>query len=165
MANVAKKVSWSGRDPRDDDDEDGNGDGPAGESTPLLNGTGHGARQVGPGGAPGGSPGLCGRGPGPGPEPSGGCQHRGEPRPGPEVPGLGLRVGRSHPHPPPPGYRELGSPGGVPGVSPPVWTPQCEPPGVRAAAGGGPGASPQPLARAGGSCAALLLGSPEQWAH
>ncbi|KAI6076700.1 H(+)/Cl(-) exchange transporter 7 [Aix galericulata] len=46
MANVAKKVSWSGRDPRDDDDEDG--DGPAGESTPLLNGTGHGARQFTP---------------------------------------------------------------------------------------------------------------------
>ncbi|NWV97725.1 CLCN7 protein, partial [Machaerirhynchus nigripectus] len=36
MANVAKKVSWSGRD-RDDDDER------AGETTPLLNGTGPGA--------------------------------------------------------------------------------------------------------------------------
>ncbi|RMC17830.1 hypothetical protein DUI87_05497 [Hirundo rustica rustica] len=35
MANVAKKVSWSGR----DDDEDGR----AGETTPLLNGTGPGA--------------------------------------------------------------------------------------------------------------------------
>lgn len=159
MANVAKKVSWSGRDPRDDDDEDGNGDGPAGESTPLLNGTGHGARQVGPGGAPGGSPGLCGRGPGLGPEPSGGCQHRGEPRPGPEVPGLWLRVGRSpHTHPPLPVTGSWGRQGGSPqppGVSP--W--------VRAAAGGGPGASRQPLARAGGSCAALLLGSSQQWAH
>lgn len=45
MANVAKKVSWSGRD-RDDDE-----DGRAGETTPLLNGTGPGAagsaRQVG----------------------------------------------------------------------------------------------------------------------
>ncbi|XP_042720558.1 H(+)/Cl(-) exchange transporter 7 isoform X2 [Lagopus leucura] len=37
MANVAKKVSWSGRDPRDDEDER------AGETTPLLNGTGPGA--------------------------------------------------------------------------------------------------------------------------
>ncbi|XP_072205557.1 H(+)/Cl(-) exchange transporter 7 [Excalfactoria chinensis] len=37
MANVAKKVSWSGRDPRDDEDER------AGEHTPLLNGTGPGA--------------------------------------------------------------------------------------------------------------------------
>uniref|UniRef100_A0A8C3UW43 Chloride channel protein n=1 Tax=Catharus ustulatus TaxID=91951 RepID=A0A8C3UW43_CATUS len=37
MANVAKKVSWSGRD-RDDDE-----DGRAGETTPLLNGTGPGA--------------------------------------------------------------------------------------------------------------------------
>ncbi|XP_040976254.1 H(+)/Cl(-) exchange transporter 7 isoform X2 [Aquila chrysaetos chrysaetos] len=39
MANVAKKVSWSGRD-RDDDDDD---DECAGETTPLLNGTGPGA--------------------------------------------------------------------------------------------------------------------------
>ncbi|XP_069726213.1 H(+)/Cl(-) exchange transporter 7 [Phaenicophaeus curvirostris] len=39
MANVAKKVSWSGRD-RDDDEED---DEQAGETTPLLNGTGPGA--------------------------------------------------------------------------------------------------------------------------
>ena len=49
MANVAKKVSWSGRDRDDDDDEDGR----AGETTPLLNGTGPGAaagaRQVGTG--------------------------------------------------------------------------------------------------------------------
>uniref|UniRef100_A0A1D5PP90 Chloride channel protein n=1 Tax=Gallus gallus TaxID=9031 RepID=A0A1D5PP90_CHICK len=37
MANVAKKVSWSGRDPRDDEDER------AGETTPLLNGTGPGS--------------------------------------------------------------------------------------------------------------------------
>uniref|UniRef100_A0A8U8AWL4 Chloride channel protein n=1 Tax=Geospiza parvula TaxID=87175 RepID=A0A8U8AWL4_GEOPR len=37
MANVAKKVSWSGRD-RDDDE-----DGRAGETTPLLNGSGPGA--------------------------------------------------------------------------------------------------------------------------
>uniref|UniRef100_A0A8C2U0P2 Chloride voltage-gated channel 7 n=1 Tax=Coturnix japonica TaxID=93934 RepID=A0A8C2U0P2_COTJA len=37
MANVAKKVSWSGRDPRDDEDDR------AGETTPLLNGTGPGA--------------------------------------------------------------------------------------------------------------------------
>lgn len=48
MANVAKKVSWSGRDD-DEDDEDGC----AGETTPLLNGTGPGAaggaRQVGTG--------------------------------------------------------------------------------------------------------------------
>ncbi|NWW18025.1 CLCN7 protein, partial [Falcunculus frontatus] len=46
MANVAKKVSWSGRD-RDDDE-----DGRAGETTPLLNGTGPGgagsARQLTP---------------------------------------------------------------------------------------------------------------------
>lgn len=40
MANVAKKVSWSGRD-RDEDDYDE--DGRAGETTPLLNGTGPGA--------------------------------------------------------------------------------------------------------------------------
>ncbi|PKU36597.1 h(+) cl(-) exchange transporter 7 isoform x2 [Limosa lapponica baueri] len=39
MANVAKKVSWSGRD-RDDDEEE---DERAGETTPLLNGTGPGA--------------------------------------------------------------------------------------------------------------------------
>ncbi|NXC44288.1 CLCN7 protein, partial [Penelope pileata] len=39
MANVAKKVSWSGRDPRDDEDDDEC----AGETTPLLNGTGPGA--------------------------------------------------------------------------------------------------------------------------
>ncbi|XP_049647287.1 H(+)/Cl(-) exchange transporter 7 isoform X2 [Accipiter gentilis] len=37
MANVAKKVSWSGRDRDDDDDER------VGETTPLLNGTGPGA--------------------------------------------------------------------------------------------------------------------------
>lgn len=49
MANVAKKVSWSGRDRDEEDDEDGR----AGETTPLLNGTGPGAaggaRQVGTG--------------------------------------------------------------------------------------------------------------------
>lgn len=47
MANVSKKVSWSGRDGDEDDDEDEC----AGETTPLLNGTGPGAaggaRQVG----------------------------------------------------------------------------------------------------------------------
>lgn len=94
MANVAKKVSWSGRDPRDDDDDE-DGDGPAGESTPLLNGTGHGARQVGPGGRPRGSCGRC-----PGLEPSGGRQPRGEPggaAAGPEAPGLWLRPGRAPP--------------------------------------------------------------------
>lgn len=103
MANVAKKVSWSGRDPRDDDDdEDGNGDGPAGESTPLLNGTGHGARQVGPGGAPG----ALRAGPG-----AGAGAERGLPAPGP-VPGLGLRLGRSHPHTPLPVTGSRGSPRG-----------------------------------------------------
>lgn len=64
MANVAKKVSWSGRDRDDEEDED---DERAGETTPLLNGTGPGAtggaRQVGTGtgrggtGAPGGGAG------------------------------------------------------------------------------------------------------------
>lgn len=56
MANVAKKVSWSGRDRDDDDDER------VGETTPLLNGTGPGAaagtRQVGTG-APGWEGGIC----------------------------------------------------------------------------------------------------------
>ncbi|KAM6352213.1 H(+)/Cl(-) exchange transporter 7 isoform 2-T2 [Alca torda] len=40
MANVAKKVSWSGRDRDEEDDEE---DERAGETTPLLNGTGPGA--------------------------------------------------------------------------------------------------------------------------
>lgn len=59
MANVAKKVSWSGRD-RDDDE-----DGRAGETTPLLNGTGPGAagsaRQVGTATGSGGVWGVPGR--------------------------------------------------------------------------------------------------------
>lgn len=125
MANVAKKVSWSGRDPRDDDDddddEDGNGDGPAGESTPLLNGTGHGARQVGPGGAPGAL--RAGHGAGAGAE-------RGLPAPGGAAAGPrgagAVAQGGPFPSPtsPSPGYRELGSPGRVPAA------PRCEPLGA-----------------------------------
>lgn len=51
MANVSKKVSWSGR---DRDDEEGapllRRTGRPDEETPLLNGAGPGARQVRPGG-------------------------------------------------------------------------------------------------------------------
>lgn len=51
MANVSKKVSWSGR---DRDDEEGapllRRTGQPDEETPLLNGAGPGARQVRPAG-------------------------------------------------------------------------------------------------------------------
>lgn len=53
MANVSKKVSWSGRDLDDDEAapllrRTARPGSPAGEDTPLLNGAGPAARQVGP---------------------------------------------------------------------------------------------------------------------